>query len=566
MLERLVIKNVALIDCAEINFIKGLNVLSGETGAGKSVIIEALNFVLGAKADKTLIRNGTDECLVRAEFNVSKNPFVKMVFDELEIEYDDTLIIIRKFNIDGKSVIKVNGESVTASMLKRITTNLVDVHGQSEHFFLLKSSNQLKLLDKIGGDEVVKIKSELSAEYTNYKKIKSELVSLGGDESSRLTKLDILNYQIQEIEKAELKNDEEEQLIEIRNQLNNQEKIALSLNCIKSSIEDEGGVVDILSNAIRSLSSISNFSSDYAQLYDKLSSIYAEIADSSETASSLLDGLEYPEYNLDQIEDRLDLIKSLKKKYGNDTDEILAFLDRAKEEKDKLENFNIIAEKLLGQKHDQEQILYDKYKILSNLRRDIAKEFSNNVIKELYELGMKKADFSVSFNKFPSFEDCQFNGANGVDEIEFQFSANLGEPLKPLSAVISGGEMSRFMLSIKAQTAKYNDISTFIFDEIDAGISGFVAKVVAEKFAKISKDVQIIAITHLPQISSMADNNLLIEKHEEGEKTLTYVHQLDEKQKVDEIIRLTGGNSSSSASRLNAEEMIKEANQFKKQI
>ena len=566
MLEKLIIKNVALIDSVEINFIKGLNVLSGETGAGKSVIIESLNFVLGAKADKSLIRNGANECLVRAEFNVSDNTILKTVFDDLELEYDDTLIILRKFSVDGKSTIKVNGETVTASMLKRITVNLVDVHGQSEHFYLLKSSNQLKLLDKICGEEINVVKAELLNEYSQYKKIKTELEELGGDDSARLTRLDILDYQINEIENADLKSGEEEQLLEIRNQLNNQEKIIYALKTVKCAIDDEGGVVDILSNAIRSISSISDLSVEYSNLYDKLSSIYSEINDSSEITASLLDSFEYPEYNLDEIENRLDQIKLLKKKYGNDIEDIFAFLNKAKEEKDKLENFNFIAENLLKQKESCEKKLYNQYNVLSELRRKSARDFSINILNELSELGMKKASFAVTFNDFPSIEDCKFNSANGMDEIEFSFSANLGEPLKPLSAVISGGEMSRFMLAVKAQTAKYSDVSTFIFDEIDAGISGVVAKVVAEKFARIAKDVQIIAITHLPQISSMADNNLLIEKRDDGEKTLTYVNKLDNQQKINEIIRLTGGNVSSDAAKINAKELIEQAEKFKNNL
>ena len=566
MLETLVIKNVALIECAEINFTKGLNVLSGETGAGKSVIIESLNFVLGAKADKTLIRTGTEECSVRAEFNVSNNESVKNIFNDLELEYDDTLIIVRKFNVEGKSTIKVNGQTVTSSMLKRITAKLVDVHGQSEHFYLLKVNNQLSLLDKIGGEKIEQIKSELTNEYLQYKDITKELDSLGGDESSRLTKLDILNYQINEIESADLKSGEEEQLFEIRNQLNNQEKIVNTLNSIKCALNDEGGIVDILSNAIRCSSSISDLGSEYSDLYDKLSSIDAEIGDATFVISTLLDSFEYPEYNLDEVENRLDLIKSLRKKYGKDIDEIFSFLEKAIEEKDKLENFNSIAQDLLAKKQTSEKLLFSKYSQLSNLRREVAQVFAQNVIKELSELGMKKANFSVLFNQIPTVEDCKFNTANGFDEIEFLFSANLGEPLKSLSAVISGGEMSRFMLSIKAQTAKFNEISTFIFDEIDAGISGAIAKVVAEKFANISKDVQIIAISHLPQISSMADNNLLIEKKEDGEKTLTIVTKLNKQQKVNEIIRLTGGNVSSDAARINAEELITQAENYKKSL
>lgn len=566
MLEKLVIKNVALIDSAEINFESGLNVLSGETGSGKSVIIESLNFVLGAKADKTLIRSGENECFVRAEFNVSNLNYLKEIFDELDLEYEELLVISRKFNLDGKNTIKVNGCAVTVSMLKKVTASLVDVHGQSEHFYLLKTANQLNLIDRFCDEKVSILKEKIAVIYKQLKDVINSINSLGGDESQRLMRLDVLNYQIAEIENCDLKNGEEEELLETKRKLIHQEKIATALNIIKSTISDENGVSDLLNNVARASSSISEFGSDFLELSERISSVYSEIDDISEQANSLIGDIDISDYNLDFIEDRLEFIKSLKKKYGNTVDDIFTYLENAKCERDNLENFNVIAENLLKNKEKLQKELYDLYIALSAERKTCANIFSKNVLSELKELGMSKADFSIEFNELPSINECEFNSANGIDQIEFKFSANLGEPLKPLSSVISGGEMSRFMLAIKTQTAKFNDISTFIFDEIDAGISGVVAKIVAEKFAKISKNVQIIAITHLPQISSMADNNLLIKKTETNDKTFTSVKQLTPDEKVNEITRLIGGEIGSETAIIHAKELIETATKFKKSL
>ena len=566
MLQKLVIKNIALIDSVEIPFDKGLNVLSGETGAGKSVIIESLNFVLGAKADKTLIRTGENECLVRAEFDVSKNPAVAQVFSDFDMDESDELIVSRKFTRDGKSSIKVNGETVTVSMLKKFTSVLLDVHGQSEHFHLLKSANQLALIDKFVGEPLEVEKEKLAKVYTEYKNIIKELDGLGGDEESRALRLGVLDYQIKEIEDADIKENEEQELTDIKQALKNKEKILSALSCVKNAVSGDGGADDAITSAERSIINVSSYSAEYSTLADKLGAVIAELDEISSKASDLIDSLSDNDYDADEIEERLDLIKKLKRKYGGGYTEIVAFLEGAIAEKNKLERFNETAEELLDKKAKAEKEIYSLYLQINKLREKYAQIFTANVLSELCELGINKAQFCVNFAPMPEFNDCAFNSSNGCDSVEFMFSANLGEPLKPLSSVISGGEMSRFMLAIKAQTAKYNDISTFIFDEIDAGISGNIAKVVAEKFAKIAKDVQIIAITHLPQIAVMSDNALFIEKMETDVKTVTTVRKLEEKDKVREIIRLVGGDENSASAREHAENLIKLANEYKKSI
>ncbi len=566
MLKKLSIKNVALIDGAEIEFGNQLNVLSGETGAGKSVIIESLNFVLGAKADKTLIRSGETECFVKAEFDISDIPLTKDVFNDCDIEYDDLLIITRKLNIDGKNVVKINGNSANLSMLKRITSILVEVHGQSEHFHLLKASNQLQLLDKFSGDEVQNLHLELKQIFNEYNNVLSDLNNLGGDESQRLLRLDILNYQIDEIERVNLQECEEEELLSIKQKLQHKKKICDSLGALNNCITQEGGISDILSNSLRLIQNITDCGKEYADISERVAAVFAELDDISLDCSSLLDNFENDDFNLNEIEERLESIKQLKRKYGNNYNEICLFLDNAKLEKDKLENFNELAEKLLITKEKLEQNIYNLYKKINQARKKSADILTKNILEELKDLGMEKAKFIVKISDFPTIENCKFSSKNGVDDIEFLFSANPGEPVKPLSAVISGGEMSRFMLSFKAQTAKYSDISTFIFDEIDAGISGLTAKIVAEKLLKISRKVQVIVISHLPQISAMADTNLLIEKNNDGERAITKVSLLDYGQKIKEIARLLSGKTNSDTTISHAKELISDSEKLKNKL
>ncbi len=563
MLSKLTIKNVALIERAEICFDKGLNVLSGETGSGKSVIVDSLNFVLGARADKSLIRSGETECIVVAEFDVSGLDKIKEVYEEFDFEKDDLLIISRKFSTDGKNTIKLNGNSLNVSMLKRFTSNLVDVYGQSEHFDLLSNVSQLKLIDKYGSQSILPIKERINTLVLERKNVVKELDVLGGDESQRINKIDLLNYQINEIEKSELKENEEDELKTIREKLSNQEKIINALQSIKASISAEGGMDDILSNSVKIASGISGFGEEFSSVFDRLNNAYAEIEDILSSIEQSLDNFDFSNLNIDEINYRLDLIRALKRKYGQSYSEIMSFLDNAIIQRDLLINAKEGVEKLLKQKQDLESNIYNVYQRLDGARREVSLELANKITVELHELGMAKARFCVNFTDILPKEDCNFDNVSSLNHLDFNFSANAGEQLKSLSQVISGGEMSRFMLALKSQTAKFNNISTFIFDEIDAGISGNTAKVVAEKFYNISHDIQVIAISHLPQISAMADNNILIEKSETGERTITSVKNLNYQEKIYEIVRLSGGEIQSSASIEHAKTLVKNAEDFK---
>lgn len=565
MLNKLSIKNVALIESAEIEFSDGFNVLSGETGAGKSVVIESLNFVLGAKADKSLVRSGTTECFVSAEFNVSGNEYIFSILKEFDFDIDDTLIIARKFSLDGKNSIKINGSTANVSMLKTLTNKLVSVHGQSEHYELLNENNQLKLIDSFGAEKIESIKEKIKILYDKRKEIELQLGTGGADESERLIRLDVLDYQIREIQNCNLKEGEENELLALKEKLANQEKILSALSAIKDALSGEGGADDIVANASRVAGSIASYGGEFSSLNDRLSNAYAELDDIAETASEILDGTEEENISLDEVENRLELIKSIKRKYGTTYQEIMSFLQKAEEEKEKLINYNEIYANLIERKKDIEKKLYSEYQNLSNERRAFADTFAKKVVKELKELGMDKASFYVAFDDLSDFEHCTFS-ASGIDGVSFMFSANMAEPPKPLSNIISGGEMSRFMLAIKSQSAKFDDISTYVFDEIDAGISGKTASVVAEKLYKISCGVQVLAITHLPQIAAFADNSIYIVKGTKDNRTVTSVKTLSSAEKVGEIVRLVGGDIKSDVAIKHAQNLIAETEEKKKQI
>lgn len=556
MLSRLYVKNVALISEADIEFGNGLNVLSGETGSGKSVILDSINFVLGSKADRTMIRYGEQEAFIRAEFNVDCNSAAAKILDEYDIETDGTILISRKLCLDGRGIIKINGNVVTVSMLKNVSQHLVDVHGQSEHFFLLSENNQLKVVDGLLGSKAEEIKRKLLQLIARKKEYKQQIVSLGGDDAVRARKLDLLEFQISEIESADVKPGEFEELKVRQNILINVEKILYSLNFAKSVLSDDGGCGDGLTSAVHELSRISSFDDKYLQLCSRLEGANAEVSDIAETISDIAENLSFNEDEAQYVEERLSLIKNLLKKYGSNEDEILSFKKSAEAERDALSDSAAMIEKITKEISVCDDEIFGLCKSLTALRKEAAYKFSQEVENELKSLNIPYAKFEIHFIEYDK-NSGNLNSANGSDEVSFEFSANKGEPLKPLNKVISGGEMSRFMLALKTRLKNLNGISTYIFDEIDSGISGYTASTVVEKFIDISKNTQIIAVSHLPQICAASDEQFLIYKIDENGKTYTKVKRLDDSQKLDEIVRLTGSVSSETAKR-HAEELLKQ--------
>ena len=558
MLKSLSIKNVALISNAELEFGSGLNVLSGETGAGKSVVLEAINFALGQKADKSMITNGEDHCSVVCVFSIDGSDSVKKALQELEIDFDDEIVVKRTFCLDGRSSVKLNGETVNATMLRKVTSLMVDVHGQSDHFMLLKESNQLELVDRLGGDGIAAKKAEILACQEEMKAIDKSLSELGGSDEDRAKRLDYIEYCLNEIDGAALAAGEDEKLLSRKKVLINAEKIASAVNEAGEKLSGDGYAVDMATDAERALSSVSQYNDKLSECAERLSALIDELGEISALVKDAVD-FDFDENELDEIENRLDVISRLKSKYGKTIDDVLLKRDEFIKEKDLLLGSEENAKKLLEKRAILNEKLSRYCEELTKKRKTVCDELSGKLSLKLKDLGMKNAVFGVEFEKSDRIT------SNGNDEVSFVFSANLGEAPKPLSKIISGGELSRLMLAIKTVTGSATVQSTYIFDEIDAGVSGNAAVTVAENFALIAASRQIIAVSHLPQIVAMADVSLLIKKREEGGRTHTEVITLDEEGKTEELVRLIGGLKSDAA--LNhAKELIVRAEAFKKTL
>lgn len=561
MLNYLSIKNVALIRATEIVFSKGLNVLSGETGAGKSVVLEALNFALGQKANKSMICHGETECTVTCSFDVSKNVAAKAALKECGFDDEDEIIVKRTLNDSGKSTIRLNGEPVTSSCLRKITSLIVDVHGQSDHFLLLKESNQLSLIDTLAQSELELPKTKIRNILRQIEDIDTKLSMLGGNEADRERKIDYLQFAINEIESAELSDGEEEKLLERKKKLLNLEKITTALQESYDFLSGEGGVTDVLSDVSRKIASISQYGNDYEKISERLEFCLDEISDISALIGEGSEDSYDPE-ELEEIERRLEIIRSLKKKYGQTYADIISTLNSFRTELDLILKGAEQIEQLNAYRQRNVAELETLYSELTSVRKFVANKLERDLSVKLKELAMKSAVFKVEFTRL----DGEVLSVKGRDQVRFLFNANRGEALNPLDMVISGGELSRLMLAIKSITGGNFGAETFIFDEIDVGISGEAAQVVAENFAKIAKDRQIIAISHLPQIVAMADVGFLIYKREEGDRTVTHIKKLDKEGKINEVVRLVGGNLSGNTGFVHAEELINRADAFKNSI
>lgn len=559
MLCQLSIENIALIDKLELELKNGLNILSGETGAGKSIIIDSLNFVLGERADKSLIRFGTDKASVEAVFEDYLTPSIKDCLDDLGIEAEDVLILRRKMSADGKNECRINGRISTLSALKSLTELLVDIHGQHEHQSLLKSTNHIKLLDKLGEKKIATVKGEVEKNFDDYTSLKKEFLRFGNaDERER--KLDILSFQIDEIEKADVKDGEEDELLSARKRIRNMEKIISALEGAKNLLDgyDSQSVSASIKNANSLLNTISSYDENIVPIADRLDSCKVEITDISETLSDMLQKLDFDSRSAEQIEERLEVVRTILRKYGGSYESLQKFYEEATKEAQTLSNATERVERLETEIKVAAEKLFASAKELSQERRKIADKFEKDITKELCDLGMGGSTFKVEID---TTDDVDQISANGADSVEFMISPNVGEPLKPLAKIISGGEMSRFMLAFKNILAGVDDIGTMVFDEIDTGISGNISQVVSEKMCNISRVRQVIAVTHMPSLASMADNHYLISKSTENGKTLTHVDLL--KDDTDEVARLIGGKDYSIYAVPHAKEMKANAQRYK---
>lgn len=541
MLQSLTIKNIALIDSLTIDLSSGFNVLTGETGAGKSLIIDSIALLLGEKADKSLISYGENFASVEAVFETTSEDVLSKL-EEYGLERENTIVIYRKLSQDGKNECRVNGKSFTLSMLKSITAPLMDLHGQFQHQELLKNSCQLMTLDNFGGEELLKIKNEYKEIYLKLKDIKKQLKSFNFDSKDREKLLDLYAYQINEIEEANFKDGEEEELKEFRMKVLNQEKIATSLSRATMVLSGDGsfGVLDSIKRCEHEVLDTTKYMPENEELVNRISSLRIEIDDIVETLEDQKNNLDFDDYLAAENEKRLDLLVSLKKKYGDNISEINNYLESIRKEYEKLQNSAEIVEKLEKELEITQNKLILKSQQLSKIRQEKSQKFKEKVIIELRELSMKGAKFEIAFESLDE-ETCD---DTGFDKIEFLFTANSGQPLKPLNKVASGGEMSRFMLAVKNIIADIDGIDTMIFDEIDTGISGDTANVLAQKLAEIGKLHQVICVTHLAQVASYGKNHYFISKADVDGKTKTALTLLEDEGRVCEIARIIGGTVS----------------------
>jgi len=570
VLRQLEIQNIALIDRVSIGLGNGLNVMTGETGAGKSIIIDSINAVLGERMSKEIIRTGKDKALVEAVFQV-ENEKLKDIFESfgIEPEEDDTLIISREFNITGKSLCRINGKMATVSMLKEIGQYIIDIHGQYDNQSLLRVESHIKLLDSFGGEKIQELKREYSQLLDRYKELKRKLKDLTGDSNERERRIDLLKYQIEEIKKADLRKNEEALLNSKRLLLANAEKVISVLSgtyeLLYSGSNLGSSVTDYLNQALTNLNSILKLDDKFVEISKNLEDLKYQLEDISEELRSQRDQTDYNPNLLEEIEERIDLIFKLKRKYGNSVEEILTYCKKIENELEDILGSEELVVSLTEELDSVDDKLYHIAKSLNNERINAAKILEAKIGQELCDLEMKRAEFkaSIVFEDFSDQNTERKYQHSGLDKVEFLISANAGEPLKPLSKIASGGEMSRIMLAIKTILANVDEMPTLIFDEIDIGVSGRAAQKVGEKLSLVSKNHQVICVTHLAQIASMADNHFLIEKVSNEKSTYTEVKKLNEKTVILEIARIIGGVDISEITLKHAEEMLHNAQKIK---
>ena len=535
MLLNLHIKNLALIEEAEVDFGQGLHILSGETGAGKSILIGSINLALGAKVSKDIIRNGAEYGLAELVFDTQSQE-LQEYFEENDIPFEDGQIIISRKLTAGKSIVRVNGETVSLTVLREIAAQLLDIHGQHDNESLLKNSKHLAMLDGYGGAEIAAMKEQIAESYRQYKDVKNQWEHFSMDEENRLREISFLEFEVQELDEADLKLGEDELLEEEYKRMSNSGKIVQGLSEILAIVDgDDGGVRELIGRAVRVAGEVAAMEESAGGCYQTLLDIEALCSDLVHDAADSMEQMAMDEERYDYIEKRLDLLNRLKLKYGKTIEEILEHKKQSEEKLEFYQNFAEEKEKVEKQLANLEQELQTSCDKLTKLRKQAAEVMKEQIVSALMDLNFLEVRFDVEFKKLESF------GANGNDSIQFLISTNPGEDLKPLSKVASGGELSRIMLGFKTILAGKDGIETLIFDEIDTGISGRTAQMVSEKLKEISKSHQVMCITHLPQIASMADHHYLIEKQVENGATVTKIQTLGEEESVTELARMLGG-------------------------
>ena len=561
MLLNLHVKNLALIEEVDVDFEKGLIVLTGETGAGKSLILGSVNIALGNKASKDMIRKGTDYSLVELTFSVSENCGKQLKKYDIYMEEDNIVTVTRKIS-EGRSISKINGETVNIKTLKNVMSLLIDIHGQHDHQSLLYTKNHLDILDKFAKDSILELKEKIKEEYSKYTKLIKKLEEFNIDEGQKAREIEFAEYEVNEIESANLKPEEDVQVEEEFKKLSNSKEIVSALSEIYNALsyETAGGLGDIINKAVMDINSIKGMDEKISQFQTELYDIDNLCRELTSQIYDYNSGMDFnPEY-VREVEERLDVINHLKLKYGNSIEEILRYKEEKEEYLEKLNNMTDEMESVKNQISELEGTLNNLCTKLSKQRKKAAKELEVLVKQALVDLNFIAVEFEIQITRKESI------GENGFDNVEFMISTNPGESVKPLVKVASGGELSRIMLAIKSILATEDDIDTLIFDEIDTGISGQTAMKVAEKMAKISRNHQVICISHLSQIAAMADSHYLIKKTADENSTTTSIKKLTRQQSIEELVRINGGSGITEAGLIHATEMKDMADRTKSNL
>lgn len=551
MLNLLHIENIAVIESADISFDPGFNVLTGETGAGKSIVIDAISAILGERAYRDMIRTGTNKASVRGVFTqVPEFPW----FGENGVDYDPETVIQRDVFLDGKNVCRVNGALVSVAMLRKLGIQLINIHGQHDSASLFDEENHLAFLDDFSSNEA--LRTAYREKYEAVAALHREIQRMTMDEGEKLRRMETLKYQIAEIEKAELEPDEDAALEERRKLLQNAERLSKGMDEAVEALyggEESDGASGLLSEAERALGRLARFSDRFTSLHERVTDLMYQVRDVAEEAKDTREELSYSADELEQIESRLDVIHRLRKKYGTTCQEILDYLEKARNELDDIVFADDHLERLKQKLQKAEAEAWDAARSLRKNRQENAQIMSARILQELSELDMPRVQFQCVFRE-------QDLAPNGADAVAFYMSANAGEALKPMSKVASGGELARIMLSMKNVLAEKDQIATLIFDEVDTGVSGRAAQKVAEKLRKLARHKQVLCVTHLPQMAALANTHMLISKSERDGRTYTSVTPLDREGRKRELARIIGGAKITQTTLKSAEEMLSEPN------
>ena len=573
MLLQLSIQHLALIDGMTLDFSPGMNVMTGETGAGKSIVVDAVNLVLGERADSDLIADGHQKARVEAVFDIADNEKVRAMLDEMEMAGDeDTVSISRELTSAGKNICRLNGMVIPLQTLRQVSAQLLDIHGQHEHQLLLDSKNHISYLDEYASDEIAPLLAENEQLYQVWRQAGQRLARLRRSVSERAQRMDMLTFQLDELKSARLVEDEEEELERQKIFYRNAGKImgAFDEACsLLSDGSDRGSsAVEMLREGVNALSAVSALDDQYAEIYARLDGLCYEVEDAARDLQILRDEMDYDEEEAERVESRLDLLRRLNRKYGATTREMIRYRDRIAQELSELEDSDGSMERLEKEYRQSMKALEAAAQKLTTARQEAAKRFEASMETQLRDLGMKNARLSMAFAPLAAGEKLiERFSAQGVDRIEMMFCANLGQPLKPLTRVASGGELSRIMLALKNLSAQKPGIPrSMVFDEIDTGISGRMAQVVAEKMCQIGDRHQVICVTHLPQIAAMADEQFLVSKQDNDGVTRTNVLHLTREQRAQEIARMVGGAAESESSVRHAFAMLDEAQERKESL